>query len=94
MDQELRAYLEDLKVSIVNDVRSTVVEDLKATMDERFAEQRRHTEILIEVVRSDVRLVAEGVAGVSERLEAFQADTARRLEEVQASFVLRATDLG
>ena len=111
MDQELRAYLEDLKASIVKDVRTAVVEDLRtavvedlrtvvvedvrtavledlnALMDQRFSEQRRHTEILIEAVRGDVRLVAEGVAGVSERLETFQADTARRLEEVQASFV-------
>jgi len=69
VDQELREYLEDLKASIVKDVN--------ATMDQRFSEQRRHTEILIEAVRGDVRLVAEGVAGVSERLEAFQTDTAR-----------------
>lgn len=98
MDQELRAYLEDLKASIGNqataieDLRTSVgnqataIEDLKASFDQRFAEQRRHTEILIEGVRSEVRLVAEGVEGVSERLETFRADTAHRFEETQASF--------
>lgn len=94
MDQELKAYLDDLKTSIVK--QATGLDDLRATMEERFAqqdarmeerftEQSRHTEILIEAVRGDVRLVAEGVDGVSERLEAFQADTARRFEEGQAS---------
>jgi hypothetical protein len=51
---------------------------LEALMDQRFAEQRRHTEVLIEAVRGDVRLVAEGVAGVSERLDIFQEDTTRK----------------
>ena len=74
MDQELRAYLEEMK--------SSIVDDLKATMEERF----RHTEILIEGVHHEVRLVAEGVSGVSERLEAFKADTARRFEEIQSEF--------
>jgi hypothetical protein len=77
MDQELRAFLQSMEERI----------------DSRFAEQRRHTEILIESVRSDVRLVAEGVASVSERLDVFQADTARRFEEVQASFVPYYRDL-
>ncbi len=35
-------------------------------------------------MHGDIRLIAEGVMGISERQEAFQAETARRFEEVKA----------
>jgi predicted nucleic acid-binding Zn-ribbon protein len=103
MDQELRAYLEEMKTSIVK--QATGLEDLKASMEERFAQQDARmeerfaqqdkrfeqveattykTQVLLEAMNDKVKLVAEGVTGVSERLKAFQADTARRFEEIQS----------
>jgi chromosome segregation ATPase len=45
----------------------------------------RQTRVLIEGVRSDLRLVAEGVMGVSERLEAHQREMKEGFEDVKAS---------
>ena len=71
MDQELKAYLDERFGRI----------------DERFENVEtsvRHTQILVEGVRSDLRLVAEGVMGFSERLEAFQSENLRRFDEIRA----------
>ena len=45
----------------------------------------RQTRVLMEGVRSDLRLVAEGVMGVSERLEAHQREMKEGFEDVKAS---------
>lgn len=83
MDQELKAYLDDLKTSIVQDV--------KATMEERFAQQdekiettARQTQVLVEALHGRVELVAEWVTGFNQQLAAFQADTACRFEELRS----------
>ena len=51
--------------------------DLSMTRDEmnaRFDESRRHFEVLLEANRDDIRLVAEGVAALGERMERGFAD--------------------
>ena len=102
MDPELRVYLDDLKATLEErfaqqDARleerfaqqDSRLEERFARQDERFERIEttvRHTQVLVEALDSEIRLVAEGVAGVSERLEAFQKETAQKFEEVQASF--------
>jgi chromosome segregation ATPase len=44
----------------------------------------RHALVLIEGQREDIRQVAEGVAGVNQRLDAFQAEVSQRFEHVQS----------
>ena len=77
MDQELIAYL-DRRF----DQQDRSIQDLK--------ESHRHTQVVVEGLRSDVQAVAEGVAAVDQKLERFREDVDRRFEEmgamVQAGF--------
>lgn len=100
MDQELKAYLDDLKTSIVR--QAIGLDDLRATMEERFAQQdarmeerfaqqdekiettARQTQVLVEALHGKVELVAEWVTGFNQQLAAFQADTANRFEELRS----------
>lgn len=83
MDQELKAFLEEMKASM--DERFV---RLEARMDERFERvetEGRHTRVLLEGMHDNIRLLAEGVMGVTERLEAFQRETADHFTEVKAT---------
>jgi len=56
-------------------------------IDERFEVVEtaiRHTQILVEGLRSDLRLVAEGAIGFTESLETFQSENRRSFEDVKA----------
>jgi hypothetical protein len=91
VDQELKAYLEGLESRM--DERFV---RLEVRMDERFEKvetEGRHTRVLLEGLDQKIRLVAEGVAGVSERLEDFKAETARNFTEVKASFATQHRNL-
>ncbi|HBL30885.1 MAG TPA: hypothetical protein DD490_28970 [Acidobacteria bacterium] len=46
-------------------------------------EENRHTGVLLEAMRSDLRLVAEGGMGVTERMEANQQENRVSLQEVK-----------
>jgi chromosome segregation ATPase len=57
-------------------------------MDERFEKVEtdgRQTRVLLEGMHDNIRMLAEGVMGVTERLEAFQAETAENFTEVKAT---------
>jgi len=82
MDQEMKAYFEE------RDAR------MEARMDERFAqmevrmearadERDRQTRILLEGMHDNIRLLAEGVMGGTERLEEHQAATALGFQEIK-----------
>jgi hypothetical protein len=71
VDQDLRAYLEGMEARI-------------GERFERVETEARHTRILVEGLSSDLRLLGEGVMGVSERLDAYQAETARSFDEVKS----------
>lgn len=105
MDQELRTYLEESFGSLrsrmdeefgqvrgeIGQVREEVgqvrgeLEQVKTAV--------RHTQISVEALRSDLRLVAEGVIGVTDRLEKFQSEMALRFEDVKASIAPYYRDL-
>ncbi len=93
VDQDLKAYLEEHFGR--NDGRLDRIDGRLDQMDgrlnrmdgrlEQVETETHHTRILMEGVRGDLRLVAEGVMAATERLEAFQGETSRSLEEVKAS---------
>jgi vacuolar-type H+-ATPase subunit H len=56
-------------------------------------EDNRLSRVLLEGLRSEVQLVAEGVMGISERLEAHQSATLLKFDEVKASIVPYYQDL-
>ena len=44
----------------------------------------RHTDIKVEALRDEIRLVADGVATVDQKLEAFRVEVAKEFEQVRA----------
>ncbi len=51
---------------------ASVRNDLRAETRDGLAENRRHTEVLFEILRDDIRILAEGFATVSLKLDSLQ----------------------
>lgn len=98
MDQELRDYLEKMEARMnarmdEREARQEARTDerfarLEARMDERFEKvetEGRHTRVLMEGMQDNIRLLAEGVIGTSERIDALQKEAMGRLEEIKGS---------
>lgn len=65
-------------------------------IDRRFEqvdEQNRQLHVLLEGLRHEVHLVAEGYMGLNERLQAHQSETLLKFDEVRASIVPYYQDL-
>ena len=85
MDQELKTFLEEREARMEERMDERFAR-MEARMNERFEQvgtEIRHTRVLVEAVHSDVRLVAEGVMGVSESQQALREETAHKLEEIK-----------
>jgi len=67
VDQEMRTYLEGME----------------ARLGERLETESRQTRVLLEGMHDNIRLLAEGVMGVTERLEEHNAATALGFQEVK-----------
>ena len=79
MDQELKAYLEEREAR------------MEARMDERFEQmgtEIRHTGVLVEGLHNNVCVLAEGVIGTGERIDALREETKGTLEEIKGSVVM------
>jgi hypothetical protein len=48
----------------------TMRDELRAGFRDGLAENRRHTNVLFESLRDDIRIVAEGVAALSAKVDA------------------------
>lgn len=58
--------------------------DLRAYLeriDSRFDETRRHFDVVAEGMRSDIRLVAEGVSSLSERVDRLEHNLREEIRE-------------
>jgi len=94
MDQQLKAYLEEREAWMEARMDERFAR-MEARMDERFAHvderfervgtEARHTGVLVEGVHDTVRLVAEGVIGTGERIDALRDEITGRLEEIKGS---------
>ena len=54
------------------DESSSLRADVRAELREGFAESRRHTDVLFESLRDDIRMLADGFAAVSTKLDSLQ----------------------
>ena len=83
MDQELIAYLDRrfAEVSRRFDQQDQRFDQQGRRIDE-LQESHRHTQVVVEGLRSDVQAVAEGVITVDQKLERFREDVDRRFEEM------------
>jgi hypothetical protein len=98
MDQGMIAYFDErfgvLRAEVAG-LREEV-EGLRAETSqrlERMEETARHTQILVEGLRGDLRLVAEGVIGGREQLSAFRDEMTRELERVSQSIRVPYSEL-
>jgi len=87
MDQELKAYLDEQFGR--QGERLERLEERSA----RQEEEGRQTRVLLEDVRSDIRLIAEGLVGVTERLEAHKGEMNKGFQDVKASIAPAYQDL-
>jgi len=77
--------------------------ELIAYLDARFREtseqvgrvevEIRHTRIEVEGLRGDLRLLAEGLLGIDEKLDAFRGDVTQRIDEVRTFVKISYSDL-
>lgn len=74
MDQELVAYLDESFRSL---------RDYVDRRFERVEEEIRHTQILVEAGRGDIRMVAEGTYSLDERLGSFRKEVQQEFEDVR-----------
>jgi hypothetical protein len=105
MDQELTAYLDERfreTSQQIDGLRRETSQQFKEVREEivqlrgevrEVREENHLTRVAIEGLRSEVQLVAEGVMGVTERLEAHQSETLLKFDEVRASIVPYYQDL-
>ena len=64
----LEASLRGELGSLRGEFRANLAE-MGSRMEQRFDENRRHTEVLFESLRDDIRILAEGFATLSARLD-------------------------
>lgn len=90
MDQEMRAYLQEMEARMEAraDERDARMNERMGGLDERLGNvetESRQTRVLMEGMHDNIRLLAEGIMGVTERLERFQEETGDHFKEVKAS---------
>ena len=84
MDQELVQYLEE-RFQRQEQGFNARFEEVNARLDERIEEVKRHTGVLVEGLRYEVQLVAEGFAVFVEgRYAQDQANIAQQFQETRA----------
>jgi hypothetical protein len=74
MDVDTSAAIERLseRIDVLDATVRRGLDDLRAETREGLAESRRHTEVLFESLRDDIRILAEGFATVSLKLDSLQ----------------------
>ena len=84
MDQELVQYLEE-RFQRQEQGFNACFEEVNARLDERVEEVKRHTGVLVEGLRYEIQLVAEGFAVFVEgRYSQDQANIAQQFQETRA----------
>jgi hypothetical protein len=95
MDQELIAYLDERfgeNARQIQGLRQEMTQRLERVEEgvrhnqahlERLEEGGRHTRVLVEGVRDEVRLVAEGVMGLDERIGFLRTELKQDIEDVR-----------
>jgi hypothetical protein len=88
MDQELIAYLEERFRETSRQIEAVKEENTRCfeQIDQRFEkaeEDTRHTQVMLEGVRGNIQLLAEGMLGVDEKLAAFKLEVSQEFESVR-----------
>lgn len=86
--ESLEAKQEDLRLSLQSEIRQ-VAQELGAKVDD----SRREFGVISEGLRSEIQQVAEGVVMNGERIDRFQAETARDFTEMRSMLQFSHGDL-
>ena len=62
----------DVETSVALERVADRIERLEVSVHDGLAENRRHAEILCETLRDDIRILAEGFATISTKLDSLQ----------------------
>jgi hypothetical protein len=68
LDASLRGEIRALDASLRGEI-ATVRDAVRTEFRDGLAESRRHTQVLFESVRDDIRMVAEGVAALAAKID-------------------------
>jgi chromosome segregation ATPase len=85
--KELRQEIGTLRTETMSRFEQ-VDEAIRKTQDDV-----RHTQVLVEGLRSDLQAVAEGVVGANERIDALRKEMKQEIKEVRHEVRLSYTDL-
>lgn len=90
MDQELIAYLDERFRETSRHIEALREEDSRRfeQIDQRFEkaeEGTRHTQVLVEGVHDNVRLLAEGIMGMDQKLTVFKEEVAQEFDNVRST---------
>lgn len=92
MDQELIAYFDERfreTAQQIQGVREEMMQEIQGFREEtgrrfeRVEEEIRHTQVMVEAGRGDIRMVAEGTYGLDERLVSFRKEVQQEFEDVR-----------
>jgi hypothetical protein len=101
VDQEMKAYLDEQfawqRAQFARQGEQLTQQGERlARLEERtgrLEEESRQTRVLIEGVEDKIRLIAEGLVGVTERMEAHRIEAQKGFDDVKASIALPYQDL-
>lgn len=102
MDQELIAYFDERFGESSRQIKELREETRRQFGEfreettrrfERVDEAIRHTQVMVEDLRSDVQTVAEGVVAANERIDALRKEMKQEITEVRHFVQLSYTDL-
>lgn len=95
MDQELIAYLDARFRETTQQIAGLREETTQqiTSLREETTQEIRQVYVVIEGLRHEVQLVAEGVTGTNERLDAFRAEVSQEFKDVRGLLSSSYTDL-
>jgi chromosome segregation ATPase len=105
MTQQISALSEETtrQISALREEMMQQISSLREEMTQRFEqvdrrferleEEDRHTQVIVESLHGEIRLLAEGIMGLGERLEAHKNEITRQIKEIEASIAPYYQDL-
>jgi hypothetical protein len=83
--QEIQASAAEVRRELREEIRASAAEiraDLRQEIQGSAAETRRHFDVVAEALRSDNRLLAEGLVALDQKVERFHAETQEQFHQV------------
>lgn len=95
MDQELIAYLDGRFREMSQEIQGLRQEtsEQMSSLREELGGEIRQARVLVEAMRSEIQLLAEGYMGLGDQLKVHQSETLLKFDEVKGSMIPYYQDL-